>query len=392
MKLSRRQFLKSSMIAGGIMAFGGVGSLIKPKPAFAYANSPALAKWAQPMRLFGGPELPFLSSIPDPLYGNSVYSEVVAGEFTDYLHPALTNGTKLWGYWDKNNPVQSHLGGVILATRGTHNRVRFTNSLPTQSLIPVDATLPGADAAQNRIAIHLHGGFISWPFDGGPFDWWDPNGVHGLSFLNGPGGPFDVDGGILPGLTPMIPGQAQFFYANNQSTRLMWYHDHAHGTTRLNAYQGLATGYLIRDLTQEAYLAPKIPSINSTVPLVVQDKIFVDETSIGTSDPTWATVAPAKAQSTGSLWYEHIYDPASFRLLQGPSFLPPPNPSAIPEFFGDTMLVNGLVHPFFEVKPKAYRFMMLNACNARFVNLNLLQVPVGEEVVTNADGSVNLGT
>ncbi len=135
----------------------------------------------------------------------------------------------------------------------------------------MDPTLPGADAAQNRIAVHLHGGFIPWISDGGPFDWWDPNGVHGLSFLNGPGGILDN----IPG-SPMAAGQADYFYTNDQSTRLMWYHDHAHGTTRLNAYAGVATGYLIIDPAQEAQLAGKIPSIASTVPLVVQDKIFVN--------------------------------------------------------------------------------------------------------------------
>ena len=76
----------------------------------------------------------------------------------------------------------------------------------------------------------------------------------------------------------------------------------------------------------------------------------------------------------GSLWYEHVYDPTAFRLLQGSLYLPVPNPvSAIPEFFGDTMLINGLVHPYLNVEPKKYRFLMLNACNARFLNLNLLK-------------------
>ena len=34
-------------------------------------------------------------------------------------------------------------------------------------------------------------------------------------------------------------------YPNNQSSRIMWYHDHAIGQTRLNAYAGVATGYII---------------------------------------------------------------------------------------------------------------------------------------------------
>ena len=378
MNFTRRQFLKSSAIAGGVLAVGGLGSLIKPRTAYAMANSPSLEKWRWRMLTFGS-DIPFLNQVADPVYANTMYSQVTAGQFSKKLHPDLP-ATRLWGYWDATNPVKQHLGGVILATRGTANRLRFTNILPNRSLVPVDSTLPGADAAQNRIAVHLHGGFIPWISDGGPFDWWDPNGIHGLSFLNGPGGILDN----IPG-SPMAPGQADYFYTNDQSTRLMWYHDHAHGTTRLNAYQGLATGYLIIDPDQEAQLVGKVPSLASTIPLVVQDKIFVDETTISTTDPTWMDVAPAKSQGTGSLWYEHIYDPATFRLLQGPEYLPVQDPSAIPEFFGDTMLVNGRVHPFFRVEPRAYRFMILNACNARVLNLNLLEVTPGSEVITSAE-------
>ena len=46
-----------------------------------------------------------------------------------------------------------------------------------------------------------------------------------------------------------------------------------------------------------------------------------------------------------------------------------PNPSVIPEFFGDTMLVNGTVFPQVTVEPRRYRLRFLNACNARFLNL-----------------------
>ena len=82
--------------------------------------------------------------------------------------------------------MKRHLGGVIITPRDQAARIRFTNTLPAQHIIPVDTTLPGANQAQNRIAVHLHGGFIPWITDGGPFDWWTPSGASGLSFLNGP--------------------------------------------------------------------------------------------------------------------------------------------------------------------------------------------------------------
>ncbi len=47
------------------------------------------------------------------------------------------------------------------------------------------------------------------------------------------------------------------------------------------------------------------------------------------------------------------------------------DPSAVPEFFGDTMLTNGTVYPEATVEARRYRLRVLNACNARFLNLQL---------------------
>ena len=35
-------------------------------------------------------------------------------------------------------------------------------------------------------------------------------------------------------------------------------------------------------------------------------------------------------------------------------------------------LTNGTVYPLLQVEARRYRFLMLNACNARFLNLNML--------------------
>jgi spore coat protein A len=43
----------------------------------------------------------------------------------------------------------------------------------------------------------------------------------------------------------------------------------------------------------------------------------------------------------------------------------------VPEFFGDTALVNGKVFPFLEVEPRRYRFRILNGCNSRFLQIAL---------------------
>ena len=376
MNMTRRAFLHRTAVIGTGLAVCRFGL----RPTLAAANSQYLSKWIQPLRGLGPDGIPVLSAVDDPVFENTKFYQVTAGEFEDQLHPDL-GPTRLWGYADSTvlgtdgKPIFKHLGGVIIARRGVPARIRVTNTLPDHHIIPVDSSLPGANQAQNRIAIHFHGGLVPWISDGGPFDWWTPMGPNyatGLSFLNGPGSVLD---NILG--NPILPGQADYYYPNNQSARLGWYHDHAHGITRINAYAGLASAYLILDEINDAYVAAgKIPGLASTIPLVFQDKVFVwGDAALGTgtfaTDPTWVDVARPDVQSPGSLWYEHVYDPEVFELEDG--IRPLPNPSCIPEFFGDTMLCNGTVYPFLTVEAKRYRFSILNACNARFLNINLFR-------------------
>jgi len=362
MKLNRRNFLRNTAIAGAGMALPLKYAL---PSATAATLSPNLRKWIQPLRGLGPAGIPLAQGIPDPAFPGATLFQITAGEFDDQLHPDLPP-TKLWGYWDTTNPMPRHLGGVIFNRKNVPSRVRFTNTLPARHILPVDRTVPGAELAQNRIVTHLHGGFVPWISDGGPFAWYTPSGIHGPSFLNGPGSVFDN----IPGY-PMLPGQADHYYPNGQGTRLGWYHDHAVGITRLNAYAGLASGYVILDEINDAYVAAgKIPGLASTLPLIFQDKTFVHE-RIAETDPSWNDVARADVQRPGSLWYPHIYDPEYYEVA--PGGLPLPHPSVVPEFFGDTMLCNGTVFPYLTVEAKRYRFLLLNACNARFLNINLFR-------------------
>lgn len=375
MKTTRRTFLKTTALSGAAFCL--------PQSARAAANSDLLTKWmpSNPMRGLGPTGIPVMSGMADPVFPGTILNQITAGEFTDQLHPQL-GPARLWGYWDSTDPVARHLGGVVIATRGTANRIRITNMLPGTHILPVDATIPGANQAHNRISTHQHGGFVPWISDGGPLSWHAPDGTGGPSFQNGPGGVLDN----IPG-SPMDPGQADHYYPNDQSTRFMWYHDHAVGITRLNAYAGLASAYLLLDPVYDAdkINAGMVPGLdaNSTLPLIFQDKTFVGNTTLAT-DPTWATVARPDVQSTGSLWYEHVYDPRVVRAFKGNGSLPLPNPSVTPEFFGDMMLCNGTVYPLLTVEAKRYRFFILNACNARFLNINTFRADP-----LNADG-INL--
>jgi spore coat protein A len=149
------------------------------------------------------------------------------------------------------------------------------------------------------------------------------------------------------------------------------------GRTRINAYSGIASGLLLRDAFETSLMGQGLPNYveagGKELPLVIQDKVFVGS-NISAIDPTWSSVS--SSTTPGSLWYAHIYERARWRATGnltggGANNSPPPDPSVIPEFFGDTMLVNGTAFPKVTVEPRRYRLRFLNACNARFLNLQL---------------------
>ena len=329
MQTSRREFLK-------VAAATGVGTMLPWRRAYASAHSPSLRKFIQLLPGLGPAGIPVATSVP---YLGADYYRLTAGEYTQQLHPQLSP-TRLWGYADATTGVYRHLGPVIVAQRGTPVRLTLTNQLPPTHPLPVDASLPGAELPPNRTALHLHGGHTPWISDGGPFSWFGADGSYGPSAVSAP------DMGVP------VPGTFNYYYPNDQSARLEWYHDHAVGITRLNAYAGLASAYVLRDLDEAILIASgAIPA--HEIPIVIQDKTF-------------KTVADQWGQP-GDLWYPSEYDPSDL----GPFADPLPFPSCVPEFFGDTMLANGLVYPTAHVEQRKYRLRVLNACNARFCTLRL---------------------
>ncbi len=333
-----------------------------------------------------------------------------------------SHGDRVYGY---DNP--EYLGTTIIAQKNRPTRVKFTNLLPTGSggdlFIPVDTSVMGAGAgpldsngqpcdpmdptnmvpcaqySQNRATLHLHGGVTPWISDGTPNQWITPAGEStqypkGVSVVN------------VPDMPDPGPGSETFFYTNQQSARLMFYHDHSYGITRLNVYAGEAAPYLVQDPTEQALVASGIIPADE-VPLVIQDKTFVPGSAqLAAEDPTWNTSLYGGA---GNLWFPHVYMPnqnpwdsqgvnAMGRWDYGPWFWPPytgitdgtvanpfngtspeegptipgiPNPSVTPEGFMDTPVVNGTAYPYLTVGQKAYRFQILNASNDRTWNLQL---------------------
>ena len=270
---------------------------------------------------------------------------------------------------------------------------------------------------QNRANLHLHGNNTVWISDGTPHQWITPAGEdtpypQGVSVVNVP----DMENVDDP-----RDGIQTLYYTNAQSARLMFYHDHSYGITRLNVYVGEAAPYLLTDKveqdlingTNETGVNPGLEKLlpDLGIPIVIQDKTFVDASTILNTDPTWLWGTTPGTPNTGDLWYPHVYSPAQNpwspdgvnpfgRWMYGPWFWPPttniehgpiPNPYYDPvnapeqppmmpdmpfpsmpgEAFMDTPIINGTAYPYLEVEPKAYRFRILNAADDRFFNLQM---------------------
>ena len=88
-----------------------------------------------------------------------------------------------------------------------------------------------------------------------------------------------VDPAAVPVCCDANDGCQTFYYTNQQSARLMFYHDHAWGITRLNVYAGEAAGYLITDDTEKALVDDGADPRRwpTSIPLVVQDRTFVPD-------------------------------------------------------------------------------------------------------------------
>lgn len=364
--VNRRRFLQAT---AGAAAFLGTAQRANP---FAQSLT-GISKFAVQLPGLGPTGIPVLT--PRRVSGRDYY-EIVAKQFTQQIHPNIPS-TTFWGYADAAAPGSArYLGGVIVAKRKTPVRVKLTNLLPATHILPVDPTAidpsMGAEVGGrvDRIALHIHGGLVHWDSDGGPFAWFsnknNPGGfVHGSSFLNG------------------ASGYAIHDYYNDQSARQVWYHDHAYGLTRLNAYAGLASAYLITDDAESglinAGILPSVPGYPLGIPLIIQDKTFFDPDT----DPAY----PVTTATKGSLWYPHIYEsPATGQDLPGQTLNPldcgntgrwdsntgtPPPISLVAEFFADIALVNGAPYPNLNVAPRRYRFRILNGSNSRFYNLQL---------------------
>ncbi len=390
-------------VVSGAVTGGGIRKFIDTLPGVGAANANNLGQYIP------------IAVADNTTYPGSDYYRIGLVDYTQKMHSDLPP-TKLRGYKDLAPSADGgahYLGPLIIAQRGRPVRVKFTNSLGTGNagklFVPVDPTLMGAGMGpdgmnsytENRATVHLHGGDSPWISDGTQHQWFVPAGEAtpyktGASKRN------------VPDMADPGDGSGTFFWPNQQSARLMFYHDHAFGLTRLNVYAGEAAGYLLKDTTEENLIDTGVlPDAGGVyhygIPLVIQDKTFVDSTTIPAQDPTWNWGSTPGTARTGDLWYNHVYMPnqnpadpfgvnAMGRWDYGPWTWPPPvvahgpDPdgtpgvpavSAVPESYMDTPMVNGTAYPRLTLLRQPYRFRILNACNDRFLNLQLYYSDAG---------------
>lgn len=450
MNKHRFSVLISLLLAVAVLTLGLVPAHAGPGGGTYYANSPAggasgtaLRKFVDTLPGIGaanannlGQYIP-VATADTTTYPGSDYYQIELVEYTEKMHSDLPKATKLRGYRDlAGNQPAHYLGPLIIAQRDRPVRLLFKNSLPTGTagdlFIPVDTTIMGAGPGpldsnglpcmvpgtallsqktidencltnlpykQNRATLHLHGGNSPWISDGTPHQWTVP-ALENTPYKKG------VGARDVPDMPATGDGELTFYWTNQQSGRLMFYHDHSYGITRLNVYAGEAAGYLLTDPVEENLInSGVLPNLGGVyrygIPLVIQDKTFVPQ-NIAVQDSKWDLT---KWGQPGDLWFPHIMEPNQDpfnpeganpfgRWDYGPWFWPPqwvpadkstlPEPSVTPEGFHDTPIINGTAYPYLTVAPKPYRFRILNASNDRFLNLNLFYVdpadPSGKEV------------
>ncbi|HET9866657.1 MAG TPA: multicopper oxidase, partial [Nitrospira sp.] len=330
------------------------------------------------------------------------------------IYDNTLNPTTVWGYGavlsDSKRGLLLHNAPslTIEAKWNTPVRVKWINDLKDANgnflphLLPVDPTLhwanppggltgrdtrptftstPGPYTGPVPIVTHVHGAVgVGDESDGYTEAWYLPaagNIPAGYATEGTWYNFFKGKAATAHGVT-WGPGFAIFQYPNENRASTVWYHDHVLGMTRLNVYAGPAGFYIIRGgpdgddavldsrSGRPAVLPGPAPKENDQfppnktyfeIPMAIQDRSFNND---------------------GSLFYPNTRE--FFDEIAG-DYIPVGDFSPIwnPEFFGNTMMVNGNTWPFQTVEQVRYRFRFLNGCQSRFLILDFNNIP-GVEV------------
>jgi spore coat protein A len=292
-------------------------------------------------------------TVPGPA-GDEPYYQVGMFQFPQSLGLVDAGGnhlmTTVWGY-GKSKETATYPGRTFVAYSNQPVNVRWTNNLvndlgnPLPHFLPVDTTLHWASPMNPPypysgvpVVAHVHGGHNESASDGLPEAWFTPGfGQKGKDWK-----------------------KEVYHYAMDQQAGSIWYHDHALGITRLNVYAGLAGFFLTRDAfdTGRRDNPLGLPAFPYEVPLAIQDRMFT---------------------AGGQLYYPSMPEESG-----------QPEPTVLPEFFGDFILVNGQAWPVLDVEPRKYRLRFLNGSDSRFYRLWL--VPSGVTIIGAGPTIYQIGT
>jgi len=411
--LTRRDFIKWSAAAGAWMYVSGATGVTRFMDQ-AFAAIPggtldpvALGKFSTPLLI--PPVMPRAATLNQKGGKPVDYYEISMKQITQQILPAGSPMTTVWGYGAVagmgKNPLLVHNAPslTIEAKANRPVRIKWINDLVDVDgkflphLLTVDPTLhwanpPGGMMHRDTrptftetpdpytgpvpMVSHVHGAVgVGDESDGYAEAWFLPNAVDIPAGYATEGTWYDFFAGkAMAGYgATWGPGYATFQYPNKNRAATIWYHDHTLGMTRLNVYAGPAGFFIIRggpgdvvldSRTNLAAVLPgpapkegdKFPS-NKTyyeIPIAIQDRAFMAD---------------------GSLFYPAARD--FFDTIVGP-FIPADmgfSPYWNPEFFGNTIMVNGNTWPFQTVEQRRYRFRFLNGCQSRFLILNFANIP-----------------
>ncbi|HAL15486.1 MAG TPA: bilirubin oxidase [Anaerolineaceae bacterium] len=405
---TRREFLKLAAMGGFSLFLPfkiDLSRLSTRALAAAIATLPptAIPQFVTPLVI--PPAMPRTAKIKQKAGKNIDYYEIAVRQFQQQILPAGMPATTVWSYGSVNHPgTFNYPAFTIEAKYNTKLRVKWVNDLKdpfTGNYLPhllagtVDQTLhwanppggpggtdtrgtdPNAYTGPVPIVTHVHGAHTYEESDGYAEAWYLPDGSNIPAGYARGGTYYDKFAGKASGVTGAWPaGTSIFDYPNSQRATTLWYHDHSLGMTRLNVYAGPAGFYLLRGGPSDRVLdgatglpgvlpgpAPALGDLPGMsyyeIPIAIQDRSF---------------------NADGSLFYPDnraFFEGLDKSQLQIP-FVPDAtcddevsdiSPIWNPEFFGNTIVVNGNTWPYLNVEAKRYRFRFLNGCNSRFLIL-----------------------
>lgn len=250
-----------------------------------------------------GPNMAMMITSAIPVPGSGAPNTGIAANMVEITATGFTNTVQAGTLVTLSGFTPSAYNGTfrILDTvpAGATGTFRvILNTDPGMAAVLTGREMVSEAYTSNRATLHLHGGLTPWISDGTPHQWITPAGENtnypeGVSVQNVPDMPDPGD------------GSETFYYTNQQSARLMFYHDHSYGITRLNVYAGEAAGYILQDpVEQDLVNRGILPA--TQIPLIIQDKTFIDPSTVLTTDPTWPI---ALDPNHNDLWTPHVYMP-----------------------------------------------------------------------------------